>query len=419
MRGAWLGENGLHPNSLLRNDGGLRFTDVTFEVGLGEKWCPTKTAAWADFDNDGLLDLYLGNETSESVSAPCQLFRQQPDGTFVDVAEQAGVADLVFSMGAAWGDYNDDRYPDLYLSLMGPNKLYRNNRDGTFTDVATEAGVVDPDPSFPTWFWDYNNDGRLDIYVGCTSGTVGVLASDIRFEMMHLYRNNGDGTFEDVAEEAGLHYPASPMGANFGDLDNDGFPDFYLATGNTAYSEIQPNVMFHNRGGKHFDNVTMAGGFGHLQKGHGVSFADIDNDGDQDVYVQLGGAYAGDRFNDALFENPGFQNYSVTLKLEGTRSNRSAIGARIRLEIDEQGSKRTVHHQVSSGSSFGANPLQQAIGIGKAESIDRLQIYWPKSNTTQTFTNVAADRAYLVVEGVATLKPLDPQSFALGDRPAS
>lgn len=419
MRGAWLGENGLHPNSLLRNDGDLRFTDVTFEVGLGEKWYPTKTAAWADFDNDGLLDLYVGNETSESVSAPCQLFRQQPDGTFVNVAEQAGVADLVFSMGAAWGDYNDDGYPDLYLSSTGPNKLYRNNRDGTFTDVATEAGVVDPGPSFATWFWDYNNDGRLDIYVGCTSGTVGVLASDIRFEMMHLYRNNGDGTFEDVAEEVGLHYPASPMGANFGDLDNDGFPDFYLATGNAPFSEIQPNVMFHNRGGKHFDNVTMSGGFGHLQKGHGVSFADIDNDGDQDVYVQLGGAYAGDRFNDALFENPGFQNHSVTLKLEGTRSNRSAIGARIRLEINEQGSNRTVHHQVSSGSSFGANPLRQAIGIGKAESIDRLQIYWPTSKTTQTFTNVAADRAFLVVEGAATLKPLDLQSFSLGKRPGS
>lgn len=414
MRGAWLRENGMHPNSLLRNDGGLRFTDVTFEVGLGEKWYPTKTSAWADFDNDGDLDLYVGNETSESVLAPCQLFLQEPDGTFIDVARQAGLADSTFSMGAACGDYNNDRYPDLYLSLVGENKLYRNNRDGTFTNVAAEAGVVAPNPSFPTWFWDYDNDGFLDIYVGCTSGTVGVLDTNIRFEMMCLYRNKSDGTFEDVAKQVGLHYPAQPMGANFGDLDNDGFPDFYLATGNTGFSEICPNVMFHNQAGKRFTNVTMAGGFGHLQKGHGVSFADIDNDGDQDVYVQLGGAYAGDRFSDALFENPGFGNHSITLKLEGTTSNRSAIGARIRLEIDEGGTKRTVHHQVSSGSSFGANPLQQVLGIGTAESVDRLEVYWPTSDTTQTFTNVSPGRAYRIVEGERqSLEPLALKSFRL------
>ncbi|HUG69751.1 MAG TPA: FG-GAP-like repeat-containing protein [Pirellulaceae bacterium] len=406
MRGAWLKENGLHPNSLLRNDGGLRFTDVTFEVGLGDKWYPTKTSAWADFDNDGDLDLYVGNETSDSVSAPCQLFRQESDGTFVDVAAEAGVADLVFAMGASWGDYNNDGYPDLYLSVTGENKLYRNNRDGTFTNVAAEAGVVGPGPSFSTWFWDYDNDGLLDIFVSCTSGTVGVLDSNIRFEMMCLYRNKGDGTFEDVAEQVGLHYPAQPMGSNFGDLDNDGFLDFYLATGNTAYSEIQPNVMFRSLGGKRFENVTMAGGFGHLQKGHAVSFSDIDNDGDQDVYVQLGGAYAGDRFTDALFENPGFGNHYVTLSLEGTTSNRTAIGARVRLEIDEGGTKRTVHHVVSSGSSFGANSFRRVLGIGAAKSVDRLTVYWPTSDTTQVFTDVPCDQGYLIVEGVQELKPL-------------
>jgi tetratricopeptide (TPR) repeat protein len=414
MRGAWLRENGLHPNSLLRNDGGLRFTDVTFEVGLGDKWYPTKTSGWADFDNDGDLDLYVGHESSETVSAPCQLFRQESDGTFTDVASQAGLGDLVFSMGATWGDYNDDRYPDLYLSVVGENKLYRNNRDGTFTNVAVEAGVVGPGPSFSTWFWDYDNDGLLDIYVGCTSGTVGVLVSDIRFEMMCLYRNKGDGTFEDVAKQVGLHYPAQPMGSNFGDLDNDGFLDFYLATGNTAFSEIQPNVMFHNQAGKQFTNVTMAGGFGHLQKGHAVSFSDLDNDGDQDVYVQLGGAYAGDRFSDALFENPGFDNHSVTLQLEGATSNRTAIGARIRLEIDEGGMKRTVHHVVSSGSSFGANSFRRVLGIGAADSVDRLEVYWPTSETTQVFTNVPGDRAFSIVEGVQDLKPLALQSFVLG-----
>ena len=399
MRGAWLGANGMHPNSLLRNDGNLKFTDVTFDVGLGDQFFPTKTSVWTDYDNDGDLDLYVGNESKGDVVAPCNLFRNDA-GQFVDVAVEAGVADVVFSMGAARGDFNNDGWDDLYLSLTGANKLYRNNKDGTFTDVAADLSVAKPDASFPTWFWDYNNDGHEDIFVGCTSGPVGVLDTDIRFELMHLYQNRGDGTFSDVTKDVELDYPATPMGANFGDLNNDGYCDFYLATGNTPYSEIRPNVMFLNDRGQRFQNVTMAGGFGHLQKGHGVSFADIDNDGDQDVYVQLGGAYPGDRYNDALFENPGFDNHYIRLELEGRKSNRNAIGARVRLDITEaNGEQRSVYHTVSSGSSFGANPYRQIIGIGTATKIDKLHINWPLPDSSQTFLNVACDQSYRCTEG--------------------
>lgn len=399
MRGAWLGANGMHPNSLLRNDGNLKFTDVTFDVGLGDQFLPTKTSVWTDYDNDGDLDLYVGNESKDDVVAPCNLFRNDA-GRFVDVAVEAGVDDVVFSMGAARGDYNDDGWDDLYLSLVGENKLYRNNKDGTFTDVAAELSVTKPDSSFPTWFWDYDNDGNEDIFVGCTSGPVGVLSTDIRFELMHLYRNRGDGTFSDVTKDVELDYPATPMGANFGDLNNDGYCDFYLATGNTPYSEIRPNVMFLNDRGRRFQNVTMAGGFGHLQKGHGVSFADFDNDGDQDVYVQLGGAYPGDRYNDALFENPGFGNHYVRLELEGRKSNRNAIGARVRLDITEaNGEQRSVYHTVSSGSSFGANPYRQVIGIGTATKVDKLHIRWPLPDSSQTFSEVDCDKSYRCIEG--------------------
>lgn len=399
MRGAWLGANGMHPNSLLRNDGDLEFTDVTFDVGLGDQFLPTKTSVWTDYDNDGDLDLYVGNESKDDVIAPCNLFRND-SGYFVDVAAEAGVDDVVFSMGAALGDYNGDGWDDLYLSLVGDNKLYRNNKNGTFTDVASELSVTEPASSFPTWFWDYDNDGHEDIYVGCCSGPVGVLDTDIRFELMHLYRNRGDGTFEDVTESVGLDYPATPMGANFGDLNNDGFCDFYLATGNTPYSEIRPNVMFLNERGQRFQNVTMAGGFGHLQKGHGVSFADIDNDGDQDVYVQLGGAYPGDRYNDALFKNPGFGNHYIRLELEGSKSNRNAIGARVRLDITEaDGEQRSVYHTINSGSSFGANPYRQVIGIGTATKVDKLHITWPLPNSSQTFQDVVCDRSYRCTEG--------------------
>jgi len=399
MRGAWLKAEGQHPSSLLRNDGHLKFTDVTFAVGI-ENFFPTKSSAWADYDNDGDLDLFIANETSPEIEAPCRLYRN--DGSkFVDVAAAAGVQARVFSMGSNWGDYNNDGWPDLYLSVTGPNRLYRNNRDGTFTDVAGELGVDKPHASFSTWFWDYDNDGQLDIFVGATSGTVGVLASDIRFELMHLYRNRGDGTFENVAPQVDLKYPASPMGSNFGDLNNDGFSDFYLATGNVPFSEIQPNVMFLNDRGRKFHNVTMAGGFGHLQKGHGVSFADIDNDGDQDVYVQLGGAYPVDRFSDALFLNPGFSDHhSIALQLEGYHSNRCAIGARLQLDVTEaDGTQRSIHHLLSAGSSFGNNPFRRTIGLGTAQKVDRLMIRWPRIDLTQELSNLSADRFYKIVEG--------------------
>jgi tetratricopeptide (TPR) repeat protein len=411
MRGAWLKANGLHPNSLLRNDGELRFTDVTISSGVGALNLPTKTSGWADYDNDGDLDLYVGNETSEKVHAPCQLFRNEGNGTFVDVASQAGVADERFSMGAVWGDYNGDRYPDLFLSLVGDNKLYRNNKDGTFTDVATELGITEPPSSFAAWFWDFDNDGHLDIYVGCNSGPVGVIDTNMRFYTMKLWRNRGDGSFVDVAAEKNLLDPAEPMGSNFGDLDNDGFLDFYLATGNTSFAELRPNIMYHNQGGQRFANVTMSGGFGHLQKGHGVSFGDFDNDGDQDVYVQLGGAYPADKNADALFENPGTPFHSVMLKLEGRQSNRCAIGAKIRLHITEHGVSRMICKDVTSGSSFGANPLRQSIGTGSASVIDKLEIYWPTTDTTQEFLNLDSDSLYHIVEGEKQLERIKVTPF--------
>ena len=292
-------------------------------------------------------------------------------------------------------------FSDLATALGdgGPNKLYHNNGNGTFTDVAKQLNVVEPAVSFPVWFWDFNNDGALDLYVSCSSGPVGVLASDHRFGLNCLYRGDGMGGFTEVSSQSKLNYPAQPMGANFGDLNNDGFLDFYLATGNIQFSEIRPNVMFLSRAGQEFDNVTYAGGFGHLQKGHGVCFADLDNDGDQDVYVQMGGAWPGDKFNDALFENPGFGNHWISVKLQGRKSNRSAIGTRIRIVISENGQKRSIYRWVNSGGSFGANPLRQQIGLGTAEKMELLEIYWPATDITQRFENVSADQFIKIREG--------------------
>ncbi len=422
LRGAWQGQEALSmPNSLLENDGTGRFRDVTFESQLGDAHFPTQTASWADYDLDGDLDLYVGNE-----EYPSQLFRNNGDSTFTDVAKAAGVENRRTSKAVVWGDYDGDRYPDLYVSNYGrlsaaddssgttsnafavesgsPNRLYHNNGDGTFTDIASQVGVTEPSNGFTSWCWDFNNDGALDILASSYDGDLNDIVDDIQgrphgAELLRLYQGDGEGGFVETAAEYGLTRVSLTMGANFGDLDNDGFLDFYLGTGATGYHILVPNIMFQNRGGKGFSDVTNAGGFGHLQKGHGISFADIDNDGDQDVFSEMGGAFPGDKAANALFLNPGFGNHWITLRLVGTTSNRSAIGTRIRVVVSENGIERSIYRWIGSGGSFGANPLRAEIGLGKSDSISRIEVYWPATDITQTFLEVAMDQRVRIVEG--------------------
>lgn len=399
LRGGWLGEAGKHSKSLLRNNGRGEFTDVTFDAGLESATFPSQTASWGDYDLDGDLDLYIGNE-----NYPCQLFQNQGNGQFKEVSGQAGVENLRFTKGVVWGDYDGDRWPDLYVSnFNSENRLYRNQGNGTFADVAPQLEVTSPRQSFAVWFWDFDNDGALDIFVGAYSmGVQHVAASYLGLphsaELCCLYRGNGSGGFENVAGEMNLVRVTQPMGVNFGDLDNDGYADFYLGTGYPGFEALMPNVMYRNQRGRGFADVTTAGGFGHLQKGHGVAFADLDQDGDQDVFAQLGGALKSDVFTDALFENPGFGNNWLVVKLVGQESNRSAIGARIRAAIRENGERRDVYRWVNSGGSFGCNPLRQQMGLGQAAQVEVLEVFWPKTGRTQSFSNVSAGQLIEIKE---------------------
>ncbi len=201
------------------------------------------------------------------------------------------------------------------------------------------------------------------------------------------------------------------MGCNFGDLDNDGWLDFYLGTGDPDLLTVIPNRMYRNAEGRFFQDITTAGGFGHLQKGHAVSFADIDNDGDQDVHEDMGGAMTGDVYPNILFENPGFGNHWLKLKLEGVRANRCAIGARVRVDIEEKGKVRSLHRTVGSGGSFGANPLRVELGLGKAEKIVAVEILWPGSGTRQSVRGLKLDQAYVVREGQADARTITLKSF--------
>lgn len=276
-----------------------------------------------------------------------------------------------------------------------------------------------PSVSFPVWFWDFDNDGVLDIYVSGYTGSTSVICAkslgiEAPFEPTCLYRGNGRGGFTEVAAKSGLSEPILPMGSNFGDINNDGYLDFYLGTGDPEYENLLPNLMFVNRGGKRFDNVTINGGFGHLQKGHGLAFADLDNDGDADVFQQMGGAFRGDKYGDALYENPGFNNHWLSIKLVGVQTNRSGIGARIRADILDGDRHRSVYRHVNSGGSFGCNPLRQTIGLGTATTVRQLEIYWPTTGTTQIFRGIPVDQLIEIVEGDDHYRPVSLDRFQLG-----
>ena len=414
MRGGWLLEEGQMRMSLLRNTGGA-FVDVTRAAGLGPPDYPSQSAAWADYDNDGDLDLFSCSESMPDVGGgmkyPSQLFRND-GGAFTDLAASSGVANLRYCKGSAWGDYDGDGDPDLYVSNFGHmNRLYRND-GGRFTDVAQELGVAEPVRSFATWFWDYDNDGALDLFVAGYGPDIADVAADYLAlpndgARPKLYRNDGQGGFTDATRAAGLHRVHLTMGANFGDLDNDGFPDFYLGTGWPSFDAVGPNVMYRNVRGERFEDVTFSGGFGHLQKGHAVAFGDYDRDGDLDVFAQMGGFYPGDAFANALYQNPGNANRWLSARLVGTKSNRSAIGAAIRASVETPNGPRSIYAHVNSGGSFGASALERHVGLGQATRVVSLQVRWP-SGLKQVFYDVPMDVRLEIVEGESEYKVLAP-----------
>jgi FG-GAP-like repeat/ASPIC and UnbV len=428
LRGAWMGTEGHYPCSLLRNNGDFTFTDVTDEAGL-LRFKPTQAAVWLDYNNDGWLDLFIANESKGGDRNPCELFRNNGDGTFTECAALHGVDLVGYFKGVVSADYNNDGRPDLYLSrLDGPKILLRNDGplggDPTgraqwkFTDVAEAAGVTEPPSTFTTWFFDYDNDGWPDIFVsGYAIQDVGDMAAEalglpFAGQRAKLYRNNRDGTFADVSKEAGLDKLLLSMGANFGDLDNDGWLDFYVGTGNPDLSVLIPNRMFRNDGGKRFQDVTTSGGFGQLQKGHAIAFGDLNNSGTQDIYSVVGGAVEADHYRHQLFANPGFGHHWLKLQLEGVRTNRCAIGARVKVVLPDGAGERELHRIVGTGASFGSATLRQEIGLGQAAAIKRVEIYWPASATTQVIEGLQPDQCYHVREGEAEARKVALRTFA-------
>jgi hypothetical protein len=393
--------------TLLRNDGGARFTDVTAEAGLLHA-VNSLNACWADYDNDGRLDLFIGCERQ-----PNRLYHNKGDGTFEEVAARAGVDQKGRKLckGSTWIDFDNDRFPDLFLDYFdGPACLFRNNHNGTFSDVTAAMGIDGPRKGFSCWAWDYDNDGWPDLFATCYDASVddvvrGMIGQPHSRYSNRLYHNRAGKGFEDRTKEAGLDLVFATMGSNFGDFDNDGFLDFYLGTGDPNPATLIPNRLFKSVGGARFAEITGTSRTGHLQKGHAVACGDYDGDGDVDIFIELGGIINGDRYHNALFQNPGQGHHWLTVKLVGRKTNRAAIGARIKV-VTAGDQPLTVHRHVSSGSSFGANPLRQTIGLGGANRVAVLQVDWPTSGTTQVFRDIPADQAIEITELADGYRPL-------------
>ena len=412
------------PNVLYLNNGDGTFRDVTAKAGVGDpRW--SSAAAAADYDKDGDLDLFVANYLDydlnnlptkgkfceyQGLQVACgprglkgagdTLYRNNGDGTFTDVSAKAGVSDQqgYYGLGAAWGDYDNDGDPDLFVANdTTPNYLYRNNGDGTFTDVAVEAQVAFSEDGreqagMGVEFEDLDNDGWLDIMVTNFSDDYNI-----------LYRNTGKGYFRDDSHRAGLvadSWRDLSWGVGFFDFNNDGLKDVFVANGH-IYPQVdraplgitykQANKLYLNDGGPRLRNVNAQAGPGLqvIKSSRGAAFADFNNDGQIDVALVA--------FDDTptLLINQGVRgNHWVMVKLEGTQSNRFGVGARI--TVKSQG-KIQIREVKAGGSFASSNDPRAHFGLGPAPRVDELLIRWPSGKLTR-LADVDADRVVTVRE---------------------
>lgn len=405
---------GVRRNTLLRNTGKGRFEDITAKSGiLSTEW--SVAAAWLDFDNDGLLDLFVANygqwnpeterfcgDANRNLRVYChpryypprpnQLYRNRGDGTFEDVSEKSGIARYKGrAMGIGLADYDRDGRIDVFVTNDNlPNFLFHNEGSGKFTEVALTAGVAMLDTgkaiaSMGTDFRDYDNDGWPDIVVVGLPG-----------ETYPIFRNQGNGTFADVTHRsrvAALSSPYGGWGAIFADFNNDGFKDLF--TSNSHVNDLveqfeasrykQPNTVFTNAGNGTFTAAACPALATEAHAHRGAASADLDGDGKLDVVVSALGEPA------ELWHNMTVsQNHWLTVRLQGTRSNRDGIGAIVR--VGKQVNEASSSNGYASSSLAGIH-----FGLGDVAQIPKLEIRWP-SGTTQVLTDIAADQALTVRE---------------------
>ena len=408
------GWNGPIANSFFVNNGDGTFAETTDSVGLGNPGS-SFVCQWSDYDRDGDVDLYVSNGITGGGDTNV-LYRNNLDGTFTDVTIEAGLKEPpgIKTIGNCWGDFNDDGWPDLFVSgYKTANRLYRNNGNGTFANVAAEVGLLDDQlltTGYTCFFLDYDNDLDLDILRPALapfndvllglSDRYGDLPAAKKKEMLQhgtrLYRNEGNGTFTDVSVEAGFIHPNGAMGTGVADLDNDGYLDIYFGTGDPAIERMEPDRLYRNNGNGSFTDLTFAAGVANVGKGHGETFVDIDLDGDLEIYAPEGGFVHGDPFPNAFYLNlQESGNHWIHIDLEGTKSNRDALDTRILVTAGG----RTLLREKHNGEGFGSsNSPPVEFGLGKATTIDEIEIRWPMSDP-EIFTDIPVDRRISIREG--------------------
>jgi hypothetical protein len=408
-------------NRLFRNTGKGTFVDVTSASGLGKREAFSTSALWFDYDRDGLLDLFVCNYVKWSPEhdifcsldgkhksyctpeayrgATCWLFHNRGDGTFEDVTADSGIFDSSSkSLGVALIDDDHDGWPDLLVANdTQPNKLYRNQRNGTFKDEAVEVGLA------------FSSEGKARAGMGVdvadfeNSGVAGVAITNFDNEMIGLYRATGRG-FEDIAAQAGVGMASKNslgFGCIFVDFNLDGWLDFAVANGhidetvrnirgNVGYA--QPPQLFLSSGNGSFRDVAseVGGGFDQPKVGRGLAYGDFDRDGDLDLLLTTNNGPAYLYRNDELNGNR-----SIRFHLGGTKSNRDAVGAVVRVYAGGL----TQSRMVKGGSSYlSQSELPLTFGLEKRDHIDRVVIEWP-SGRTEEYGNLGADRGYVCIEG--------------------
>ena len=404
-RDGWDGDDG---NSLYRNDGG-RYVDVTVRAGV-ESPADGFTAAVADVNRDGLLDIYVANGVATRGGAPNELFLGALEGRFVERGAAMGVDDHGRSIGSAFGDYDKDGWPDLLVvNFFDRPVLYRNLEGAGFEDVSALAGIAAPHEGFVGFFFDYDNDGWLDILVvGFTSDMEVALQSRIEGKAvaegsrLALYRNGGDGTFADVTSEAGLSWNVGAMAATFGDYDNDGWLDIFIGVGAPPMERFEANRLFRNLGDGTFADVSVSAGVDDLGKGHGATFADWDHDGDLDLFVPIGGAFPGDRQKSRFYRNPASQarhpNGWLHILLEASSLHPDAVGAQVELRVTDAPGAPVQLQEVAIGGGFGVTPSPiLEFGLGQHQIVAEVTIRWPGGGH-RVLRNIPANQRILVVE---------------------
>lgn len=412
LRGGWLSSYGQYPLSLLINQQGKGFVDQTIAWNLDLRQ-PTQTAAFADLNLDGHLDLILGAESTQGMKLPVRIFENN-GSSFVEQTMDSGLELSAYVKGVSVADVNNDGYPDVFISVLGgDNQLFISKGEPTinFENQSDNYEINQPWASFTSWFFDYDNDGYEDLFVSgyniddkkemITATVRDIVGDSTNFSHPKLYRNINGQRFEDVTNKVGLNHEIYAMGANYGDVDNDGYLDLYLGTGEFNMWAVMPNRLFVNTEGKNFEDHSFSSGLAMIQKGHGVSFGDYDQDGDQDIFHTIGGAVEGDIFQNYLYQNNSANGNWINLNLVGHKSNKLALGARIELKLD---SGKSVHRTVSTGGSFGNNSITLEIGLGSSEQIKSIIVKWPNADFTSCeFKNISINQSYEILESACKI----------------